>query len=239
MNNNQITCQNWYDKNYEREGFTAQRLYPNEELLRFFGNALFKLKETERKKIKVLELGCGSCSNLWMVAHEGFKAYGIDISQESISLGRKMLEKWRVKGELQVASMTDLPYKNSQFDVVIDVFSANCLNIKDFQICLKEVARVLKKNGNFFSYTPSIGSNAFKNYLPANKIDKYTLNGVYRKTSPYYGNFYPFRFTSQKYYRRLLEKNGFETISSEKISRTYRSSREKFEFITIVGRKIL
>ena len=74
----------FYDKIYLSEGFKAQRLYPNEELLRFLGvNFFSKSEKKDRKKIKVLEIGCGCCANLWMISKEGFDAYGIDISKEA------------------------------------------------------------------------------------------------------------------------------------------------------------
>ena len=79
----------WYQKSYKKEGFGAQRLYPNEELLRFLGRHFFLIPIQKRKNIKILELACGSCSNLWMIGKEGFKAYGIDFSDVAIRLGKK------------------------------------------------------------------------------------------------------------------------------------------------------
>ena len=77
----------WYEKSYKNSGFKAQRRYPNEELLRFLGTNFFNKDATDRKNIKVLEVGCGSCPNLWMIAKEGFDAYGLDLSDESLKLG--------------------------------------------------------------------------------------------------------------------------------------------------------
>ena len=65
----------WYEESYKSRGFKAQRRYPNEELLRFLGVNFSNNDVESRKKIKVLEVGCGSCANLWMVAKEGFDAY--------------------------------------------------------------------------------------------------------------------------------------------------------------------
>lgn len=237
MKKNNSKCKSWYESSYKKTGFLSQRMYPNEELLRFFGRELFPLNKNKRKKIKILEIGCGSGANLWMIAKEGFQTFGIDLSKESLQLSKKMLEKWRVKADLKLGDMTNLPYNNSEFDIIVDVFSSNCLSVSDYEKCLKEVSRVLKNGGKFFSYIPSTNSDAFKKYKPAKKIDDYTLNGIYRKTSPYYGNFYPFRFTDTKLILKIIKENDLKLKYDEIVSRTYLNKKEKFEFMTFVLKK--
>jgi ubiquinone/menaquinone biosynthesis C-methylase UbiE len=172
-----------------------------------------------------------------MVAKEGYDAYGIDISPTAIELGKIMLTKWGTEARLTVGSFTNLPYENEFFDVAFDVFSTNCLCESEFIICLSEVSRVLKKNGVFFSFTPSINSDAFKNYAPSAKIDEYTLNGIKNELSPYHNNNYPFRFISPLHYQELLENINFEVIYLELMSNTYRRMQEYFEFVVIGGKK--
>jgi len=235
---NEKVCRQWYECSYKKEGMMAQRLYPNEELLRFFGINYFGKSAKTRKKIKVLELGCGSCANLWMVAREGFDACGIDLSRSGLGLGRKMLEKWGTKAKLTVGSITKLPYAARSFDIVLDVLAAYCLPIEEFKVCLAETARVLKKGGKYFSFTLGTDSDAFTNFKPAKKIDEYTLDGIKRKTSPYFGNNFPIRFISPGQYRKLLTENGFKVVYLETVTRTYRRFREKLQYITIVGEKL-
>lgn len=146
-----------------------------------------------------------------------------------------MLKKWDAKADLRVGSMLALPYPDNFFDVVVDVFSSNCLNQKDFLFCLREVKRVLKKGGRFFSLTPSVNSHAFKNYFPAKKIDEFTLNGIKRSDSPFYGNNYAFRFADPVNQKKLFEENGFLVEYLELVSRTYSSMKELFEFVAIIG----
>ena len=228
----------WYDKSYSDKGIEAQRRYPNEELLRFFGREYFsKIPVSKRKDIKVLELGCGACANLWMVSKEGFDAYGIDLSPKAINLGLKVLNFWEVAAELKTGSIIQLPYNDGEFDVIFDVISACYLTDHKFQTALNEIVRCLKKNGKFFSYTHSVNSDAFKNFSPAKKLDEWTLNGIYRKTSPYYGNYYPIHFISPEQYRKLLVDRGMDVIYLEKVSRTYSKFSEYHEFVVIVGQK--
>jgi ubiquinone/menaquinone biosynthesis C-methylase UbiE len=173
-----------------------------------------------------------------MIAKEGFDAYGIDISEKSLELGKMMLEKWGVNANLLAEDMTSLSFESAFFDVIVDVFSSNCLDMENFNRYLKEVRRVLKKGGKFFLYTPSNESDAFINHHPAVKIDENTLNGIMRKDSPFYGNFYPFRFESIENLVKLLNENGFECTSHETISRTYRNGEESFQHISLEAIKI-
>ena len=78
MSNRLEKTEDWYEASYREEGFDSQRRYPNEELLRFMGRNFFAIPSELRKETRILELGCGSCANLWMLASEGFKAYGLD-----------------------------------------------------------------------------------------------------------------------------------------------------------------
>jgi ubiquinone/menaquinone biosynthesis C-methylase UbiE len=123
-----VICKSWYDQSYGDYGFAAQRRYPNEELLRFFGRHFFSLPFLRRKAIRVLETGCGSGANLWMIAREGFDAHGIDLSFAGIKLCEQMLSQWQTSATLKVADMTAIPYSDSSFHAVVDVFSSYCLN---------------------------------------------------------------------------------------------------------------
>ena len=221
----------WYEKSYKNSGFNAQRLYPNEELLRFMGRNYFNMSRSNRKKLKILEVGCGSCANLWMIAREGFDAYGLDISKEAIKLGNEMLDKWNGKAQLKNGSMLKIPWADNTFDALVDILAVYCLDESDFKIFLNEVTRILKPGGKFFSYTPGKKSDAFTNYAPAKLIDPSTLNGIYRKTSPFVGNHFTHRFVSPKEYKDLLSGVGMKVTYLETLLRSYRNISEDFEFV--------
>lgn len=225
-------CKSFYENSYESSGFGAQRRYPNEELMRFMGRTFFSIPREKRKGIRILEVGCGSGGNLWAIAQEGFDAYGIDLSGEGINLCHRMLESRGCAATLQVGDMADLPYEFGFFDAVVDVFSSYCLSEIDFMRYLDGVARVLKPDGKYFSYTPSKNSDVFKEAVASDKIDPSTLNGIHRPSAPFYGNFYPFRFTSRDEYAALLAED-FTVTYSEVVGRTYRSGQEYFEFVVV------
>lgn len=228
----------WNENSYKNLGLKAQRNYPNEELMRFIGReVLNQVLLSQRSEIMVLEIGCGSCSNLWALAKEGLSCYGIDISDTAILLGKETLEKWGVNADIKKSDMRNTGYDSEFFDIVLDVFSIYSINHIGFLQTLDEVERILKKGGLFFSYTPSSKSKAFNDFSPAKKIDGNTLNGIYRKNSPFYGNFYDFHFIESYEYKKILENKGFKIIYLETISKTYNNLQEEFQFVSIVAQK--
>lgn len=223
----------FHDGTYKKFGFAAQRLYPNEELLRFMGSYYFSTPVEERKKLRMLEVGCGSGANLWMMAREGFDAHGLDLSAEGLQLCEQVLSRWHVSATLKQGNMIATGYPDAYFDAVVDVFSGYCFDEKDFNTYLDEMKRILKPSGRFFSYAPSKNNDSFRNPGPSRMIDASTLDGLHRTTSPYYGQFYPFRFTEPEEFERELAKRGFSILRNERIGRTYRSREEYFEFTSI------
>jgi Methylase involved in ubiquinone/menaquinone biosynthesis len=229
----------YYENTYRNIGINAQRKWPNEEFCRFMGRNFFNKKESERKNIKILEAGCGTGSNLRLLASEGFDVYGIELSQEAINMVPFLLNKQEIKQcEIVCGNMMDLPWDDGYFDAIVDIFSSYCLDEKDFGVFVDEVYNKLLKGGKYFSYTPSKDSDAFLNYKPAKKLDESTLDGIKRETSPYYGNFYPFRFMGLEDVKSFFAKDKFELNYIEKISRTYNSMYEKFDFIVFEATKI-
>lgn len=228
----------YYERLYSEQGFSAQRRYPNEELCRFMGRNFFHIHPTSRAAVKILETGCGSGANLWMLAREGFDAYGIDLSSVSIELAREMLANYGCSAQLKIGDMSVLDYTSNSFAAVVDVFSSNCFDRLMGLRYLQSVRRVLEPGGLFFSYFPAKSSEAFIRHEPAEMIDEDTLTGIYREDSPFVGNHYPFRFMHPEEYQTLLEATGFEVQYCETVSRTYGCGRESFSFVTIEGRKL-
>jgi SAM-dependent methyltransferase len=230
-------CKSWHDASYLRSGFAAQRLYPNEELLRFFGRHYFPLSPEVRRSVRILEAGCGSGANLWMIAREGFDAHGIELSPAGVELCEKILAHWDTTATVKIGNMTAVPYPDRTFDAVVDVFSSYCLDERGFALFLDEVKRLLRPNGRFFSYAPCKASDAYRNPGSSRLIDASTLDGIRRKGAAYYGNLYPFRFITPEEYAAALELRGLRVAYNETVGRTYRGRLEYFEFVVVVGEK--
>lgn len=228
----------FYNSSYKELSLEAQRLFPSEAFVRFFSKYVKKIKNKSKENINIIELGCGICSNLIPVIQEGYKCYGIDISEKCIDICKKRLDVMSLSAELLAVNCLEKNFGfNIKFDVIFDVFSMYCLNTNDFKKLLKNIYNSLNDEGYFYSFFPSKNSIAFTNHKPAKLVDEDTLNGIYREDSPYYGNFYNFRFMYPLEYKSLLEKNGFEVIELNTITRNY-NMKETFEYISITAKKM-
>ena len=173
---------NKFQEDYDKLGFRAQREYPNTELISFI-KSLYTNNILNKKKIKVLEVGSGSGSNLWMLSKEKFDVYGIDNSRSGLKLSEKMLNKWNGKAKLFYGSMTELPFKSEFFDLIVDIVSMQNMDFSDHLLAWKNIHRCLKKDGSFFSVHLGAKSSSFRELSKIKKllVDKYTLNKITNK----------------------------------------------------------
>ena len=146
--------------------------YPAEELIKF--------SKSLPKKSCILEVGCGTGANIWYLAREGFKAYGIDGSQVAITKAQDRLKKDKLSANLQLGDITNIPYSNNYFDGVIDNESLYSNSLKDTKLILGEIKRVLKKKGLFYSRTFNKGTSGLKQgRILARFITKKGIYGLY------------------------------------------------------------
>lgn len=138
-----------WDSVYATQGFRGK--YPDEAVVRFIAGKFFRLEFAQRKKIRVLDLGCGPGRHVLFLAREGFSAYGIDASQEAIALCKKKLKEERLKARVRVADFISLPYADGYFDAVVDCASVQHNRVAGIEKIIEEVYRVTKKGGEFLS----------------------------------------------------------------------------------------
>lgn len=227
--------QEWCEADYKQQGLDAQRLYPNEEFVRFIGRHFFPIPREDRKDVAILEIGCGTGANLWILAKEGFEAHGIDFAPTAISLCEETMGKWGVRFQSTVGNMLDLDYPNARFDAVADVFSATHLPFSLHEQMYQEASRVLKTGGRFFSYHPSDQSY---DYIRGGEqiYEPYTVSDSLAPRAPYQGNGV-MCFLPEAECRSLLEKTGFKNIKIERIGRTYENGEVYFEFLSVDAEK--
>jgi len=100
------------------------------------------------KKGKLLEIGCGNCRNLKLF--KGFDLYGIDFSSEMLKYAKKFSNKYSLNIKLKKADMIKIPFKENYFDYILNLASLHHLTKENADKSLKEIYRVLKKNGQCF-----------------------------------------------------------------------------------------
>lgn len=145
-----------------------------------FGNIPFN----KRKKIKILDLGFGAgASNLFFLNKENFKTYGVDISKSACKKVKKKINKLSLKIDIKEASFDSIPYKDSQFDLIIDCRSLQHIDKLLLDKSLGEIKRILKKKGKFFSFYMSSEkkkSGFYTNYMSKEKL-KTKLNKYFKE----------------------------------------------------------
>lgn len=154
-----------------------------------------------KKHNVLLDLACGDGLFIKKNIDKFKSAIGLDIAKHRIVNSKKELQHYKNKVILKVHDLDNgIPLKDSSVDIAVCEASIGCLNDPEFFI--KEVNRVLKKNGKFIL---QIGNYAFI----TRRIT--LLLGNLPKISSFKGfgdggMLHYFTFSSLK---DLLEKNGF------------------------------
>lgn len=134
--------------------------YPGEDLIRFVARNFYGV--SDRKSVRILEVGCGPGANLWFLAREGFSFCGIDGSATAIEQAKSRLDAecpgWQAHGELHIGDIGQLPFAGASFDAVIDNEAISCNPFESSKAIYQEMARVCKSGGKLFSRTFSRGS---------------------------------------------------------------------------------
>jgi ubiquinone/menaquinone biosynthesis C-methylase UbiE len=170
-----------WDSVYAEQGFRGK--YPEEAVVRFVAGAYFKLKASERKKIRVLDLGAGPGRHVIFLAQEGLRTYGIEASPSAVALCKQKLKELKLKADVRTGDFIRLPYPDNYFDAVIDCASIQHNRIESVKKILKEVRRTLKSGGELFSMVRTSHDYAYakaRKVAPGTFTDykKYDLNGV-------------------------------------------------------------
>lgn len=127
--NNTLTVQESYDK--IAKYFSVTRVFTWNWTNNFINNL--------NKNSIILDIGCGSGRNMNFNNHI---TYGIDLSLEQLKQCSN--SKLIVQG-----NMINIPFKDKYFDSIISIASFHHLStISDRHRCLREMKRILNKNGS-------------------------------------------------------------------------------------------
>lgn len=125
--------------------------------------------------VNVLDIGCGTGSNLFSLLNEGFNLTGVDQSPQSIAIVKKISEQAKKEVVVLQAKFQNLPFPDSSFDALISVQTLNHGYEDDVKRGISEIERVLKPQGLIFITVPGRIANRETRYClvkTARKVDE-------------------------------------------------------------------
>ena len=150
MANKKSFDENWESSVYSRgKQFNS---YPFDILVSIAARKFFHLPMKERKKIRVLDLGCGAGNNAKFFAENGLSVFGIDGSRTAIDICKKRFKQWKLKAEFLQGDFLELPFENNFFDLVADRESLYANKPGDIKKIIGQVFKKLKPGGYFISF---------------------------------------------------------------------------------------
>ena len=171
-----------------------------------------KLTMVERfiKKGRILDIGCATGFFLEAAKRKGWDVSGVEISPYSAAIAQERFGKDRVfSGPLEAAS-----YKDGFFDVVF--MSDLVEHVKDLDLFLKEVFRIVKAGGIIAIVTPNIESLSYR---------------IMRKLWPHLKMEHLYYF-SPSTMKRLLEREGFNPVYMSAATKALNLSYVERQFST-------
>jgi len=138
-----------WEKRYQNPAYRNR--YPWSSVVSF----LFRNmpRDRQRADVGVVEVGCGSGSNLWFAAREGFRTAGIDGSETAIAYARDWFAREGLAGEFFVGDFAKLPLADASFDLAIDRAALSFASRPTVASALGEIHRILRPGGRFM-FTP-------------------------------------------------------------------------------------
>ena len=137
--------------------FVINRMNERHRHLAKWGFSNLDIKENDR----VLDIGCGGGANLAIILQKADKgiAVGVDYAEVSVEIARKKNKKAVETGRCEVlqGNVMELPLKDEDFDVITAFETVYFW--PDMKESLKEVYRVLKRNGKFMICNEADGNS--------------------------------------------------------------------------------
>jgi SAM-dependent methyltransferase len=177
-----------FSANFTETYFEEKKLAKDRKIVfDFYYSLVKKLK----KSGKLLELGCGY-GFLLKRFEKDFETYGIDVSRIAIKKAKEICKN----SKIYLRDAHDLSiFKSNFFDVVVALHVLE--HLKNPTKVIKQISRILKKNGIFLFATPNMNS-------PARKLKKENWFGYRDETH------ISLLFPNEWY--EMLKRNGFKIL---------------------------
>ena len=97
-----------------------------------------------------LDLGCGLGRHCILFAKNGFEVFAFDLSENAIERTRDWMESESLKATYNVGDMLELPYSDGSMDCILCRNVISHTDTEGIKLVIKELARVLKKDGECY-----------------------------------------------------------------------------------------
>lgn len=125
-------------------------------------------KYLPQRKLKILDVGCGSGFFTILLGKQGHEVLGTDLTPDMIEKSRELAKEEGVDCKFEIMDAENLDFQDETFDVVI---SRNLTwTLPDAGHAYEEWCRVLKKGGILLNFDANYGSSNFADtsHLPEN-----------------------------------------------------------------------
>ena len=113
-------------------------------------------------KKEFLDLGCGLGRHSILFSKNGFNVYCFDISEEAIKRTKAWAEEEKLELNYNVGDMLNLPYKDESIDAILCRNVISHTDTEGMKKVIKEIKRVLKKDGECYLTLGSKSTWGFK-----------------------------------------------------------------------------
>ena len=146
----------------------------------YFSNAFVKsiLSIAKIEKGKIFEPGSGGGMASATLAKKGFNLTCMDLSQNAIKKNQELFQEYTLSGKFLIGDIFNIPISSEKFDIVFNqgVMEHFRLEGMNPSSAVKEMYRLVKKNGTLIIFVPAYYSPLFFVYAilkKLNLIEKY------------------------------------------------------------------
>jgi len=106
-----------------------------------------------KQGMMVLDVGCGTGSDLKQYHQAGCKIHGVDLSSGMVKIAQK---KYGDSADFRVCDASEMPYQDETFDLILAVITFHEMSQSKREGVLGEMIRVLKNEGHMImtDYSP-------------------------------------------------------------------------------------
>ncbi|MFX0031850.1 MAG: class I SAM-dependent methyltransferase [Candidatus Hodarchaeota archaeon] len=129
----------------------------------------------EKNIRKILDLGCGTGRHTIYLSKHGFEVYGLDSAPKGLEIAQQWLNEEDLEAKLiQHRIEKRFPFVDEFFDAVISIQVIHHNVMKDILFTVKEIERVLKREGYIFLTFPILKGGT--------KVDEWELKEIEKGT---------------------------------------------------------